>query len=313
MFNHIFNSKTKTVTFAAIILGISSLISGLLGLVRDRLLAGYFGASPELDVYFAAFRIPDAVYGILIAGGMAMVFLPIFSDYFDKDQKEAWRFANIIINCFLFFLVIFSVNLFVLTPAILNFITPGFSIGQRELTADLSRILFLSPILLGLSGIFSSILHYFNRFLAYSLAPVFYNLGIIFGIVFFLPNFGLYGLIFGVILGVLLHLFIQLPAVFYSGFHYQAIFDFNYPGLKKIFSLIVPRIVSQVFLQSNTIIITAIASTLASGSIAIFNFANNLQSLPVGIIGASFAVASFPALSSAWVNGQKEKFLPVLD
>jgi len=169
--------------------------------------------------------------------------------------------------------------------------------------------MFLSPILFGISSIFSGILQYFNRFLAYSLAPILYNLGIISGIIFFVPLFGLFGLAYGVILGAFLYLFIQILSLRSSGYRYLPSFNFKYPGLRKIFKLMVPRVIGQASYHLNLIVITAIASTLVSGSIAIFNFSNNLQYFPVGIIGVSFAVAAFPALSRAWVSRQKEKFL----
>jgi len=169
--------------------------------------------------------------------------------------------------------------------------------------------MFLSPILFGISSIFSGILQYFNRFLVYSLAPILYNLGIISGILFFVPIFGLFGLAYGVILGAFLHLFIQIPSVKASGYCYRPFFNFKYPGLRKIFRLMIPRTIGQASYHLNLIVITAIASTLASGSIAIFNFSNNLQWFPVGVIGVSFAVAAFPTLSRAWIRQQKEKFL----
>ena len=106
MFNHIFNSQTKTVTFAAILLAGSTLISRLLGLIRDRLLAGTFGAGSELDVYFAAFRIPDFIYGILITGGVTAAFLPVFSEYFKKNREEGWKLTNNVLNCFLVLLIL---------------------------------------------------------------------------------------------------------------------------------------------------------------------------------------------------------------
>jgi len=169
--------------------------------------------------------------------------------------------------------------------------------------------MFLSPIFLGLSAVFSGVLHYFSRFLAYSLAPVFYNLGIILGILFFVPLFGLWGLAYGVVLGAFLHLVLQIPAARHAGFHYLPVFDFRSSGLLKVFKLMVPRTIGTAAYQINLIVITAIASTLSVGSIAVFTFANNLQHFPLGIIGASFALAAFPALSRAWVNGVKGEFL----
>ena len=312
MFNRFFNSQTKTVTFAAILLGASALISRLLGLIRDRLLAGRFGAGEELDIYFAAFRIPDFVYGIFIMGGITAVFLPIFSEYFKNKEKGAWEFANNLLNCFLFLLVLICGILALLTPFIIkHLVAPGFSQQAQETAVLLTRIMFLSPVFFGLSSIFSGILQYFNRFLVYSLAPVFYNLGIIFGILFLVPFFGLYGLAYGVVLGALFHWLIQIPAARTSGYKYSPLFNFNYPGLIKSFKLMVPRTIGAAAYHINLIVITAIASTLTVGSIAVFNFSNNLQYIPIGLIGSSFALASFPVLSRAWSLGIKEKFLEV--
>ncbi|MEK7503565.1 MAG: murein biosynthesis integral membrane protein MurJ [Patescibacteria group bacterium] len=304
-----FHSQTKTLSFAALILGASALISRLLGLIRDRLLAGTFGAGPELDIYFAAFRIPDFVYGILIMGGVTAIFLPVFAESFKKNEKEAWTLVNNVLNCFLILLIAICGILAIFTPFLMDFIAPGFNTEQKTLAVALSRIMFLSPIFLGLSAIFSGILHYFNRFLAYSIVPVFYNLGIIGGILFFVPSFGVWGLAYGVILGAFLHWIVQIPVAQASGFKYRPIFNFKYPGLIKIFKLMLPRTIGTAAYNLNLMVITAIASTLTTGSIAIFNFANNIQYLPIGIVGASFAVASFPFLSRAWVNGQKQEFL----
>ena len=319
MFKRVFYSQTKTVTFAAFILAISGLISRLLGLIRDRLLASRFGASQELDVYFAAFRIPDFVYGILIAGGITAAFLPVFAEYFEKNKsnkeqslewpQDALNLVNNVLNLLLFLLILICAVLAVFTPFIIKFIIPGFSSEDRNLTIALTRIMFLSPILFGLSSIFSGILHYFNRFLSYSLAPILYNMGIIFGILFLVPAFGVFGLAYGVIIGAFFYLLIQIPAAKFSGYRYKAVFNFKSPGIKRIFKLMLPRTIGSAAYQINLIVITAIASTLTAGSIAVFNFSNNLHYFPIGLIGISFAVSSFPAFSRSWANGQRNKFL----
>lgn len=314
VFNHIFNSQAKTVTFAAFLLALSGLISRIMGLIRDRLLAGSFGAGQELDIYFAAFRIPDFVYGILIVGGITAAFLPVFSGYFESRKgdsqwpERATELTNNVLNCFLILLVLICGILAIFTPYIIKFIIPGFSAESRALTVNLTRIMFLSPIFFGLSSIFSGILQYFNRFLTYSLAPILYNSGIIFGILFLVPIFGIFGLAYGVILGALLHLLIQIPAARISGFRYRAFLNFNYPGLRRIFKLMIPRTIGSAAHHINLIVITAIASTLTAGSIAIFNFSNNLHYLPIGLIGIPFAISSFPVFSRAWANGKKEEF-----
>lgn len=309
MVRNIFHSQSKTVTFAALLLGISAFVSRFLGLVRDRLLAGQFGAGEEMDIYFAAFRIPDFVYSILILGGVTVIFLPVFTEFFRKDQEEGWRFTSNVLNCFLIMLIVLCGIMALLAPWLVKFITPGFSLEQKDMVVDLTRIMFLSPIFLGLSAVFSGVLHYFSRFVAYALAPVFYNLGIILGILFFVPLFGLWGLAYGVILGAFLHLAVQIPAARNTGFRYRPIFNFKSPGLLKVFKLMIPRTIGTGAYQINLIVITAIASTLSVGSIAIFNFANNLQHFPMGIVGASFALAAFPVMSRAWVDGFRDKFL----
>lgn len=318
MLKRIFYSQTKTITFAAFILAVSALISRFLGLIRDRLLAGHFGAGSELDIYFAAFRIPDFVYGLLIAGGITAAFLPVFAEHFEggkeKEPGSEWSqkaldLTNNVLNCFLLLLILVCSILAIFTPFIVKFIIPGFSPENRALTVTLTRIMFLSPIFFGLSSIFSGILHYFNRFLSYSLAPILYNLGIIFGILFLVPIFGIFGLVYGVIIGALFHLLIQIPAAKISGYRYKQIFNLKSPGLRKIFRLMLPRTLGTAAYQINLIVVTAIASTLIAGSITVFNFSNNLHYFPIGLIGISFAVSSFPAFSRTLANGQKKEFL----
>jgi putative peptidoglycan lipid II flippase len=307
MLKGILNSKSKTVTFAAILLGISAVISGILGLVSDIILAGKFGVGAESNIYFAAFRIPDLVYNLLIVGGLGIAFLPIFAEYYSKNQDEAWRMANLILNIFLFLLIVISAVLFIFTPSLIKLIAPGFSAENMALAVSLTRIMFLSPIFFGLSSVFSGILQYFDRFLVYAICPILYNLGIIFGMVVLTPRFGVTGLAYGVVIGAFLHLVIQIPFVINSGFSYKPIFDFKYPAIKRIFYLMIPRVFALAGQQINLMVITAIASTILGG-IAIFNFSNAIFSFPISIIGTSFAIAAFPALSRQWANGQKKEF-----
>jgi putative peptidoglycan lipid II flippase len=204
-------------------------------------------------------------------------------------------------------LVLISLILFIFTPYLIKFVTPGFSQAEKEKTIILTRLMFLSPIFFGLSSIFSGILQYFNRFLVYALCPILYNLGIIFGILVLAPKFGILGVGMGVILGALFHWLIQIPSVFNCGYHYKSLFNFKYPAIKRVFSLMTPRVFAVAAQQINLIVITAIASTIL-GAISIFNFANALYSFPVGIIGTSFAIAVFPTLSRTWANGQKKEY-----
>ncbi len=308
MLRKIFSSQTKNITSAAFLLALSGLASDFLALARDRLLAGRFGAGAELDVYFAAFRIPDFIYGLLVMGGISAVFLPVFSGVFHKNEEKGWDMINNSLNILLIVIVLLSGVLAILTPLLVDFMVPGFSALQKSQTVDLTRLMFLSPILFGLSAVMSGCLQYFNKFLVYSLAPLLYNIGIILGILFLAPVFGTAGLVYGVIVGAFLHFAVQIPAAWHSGWKYRLKFDLGDSGVKKIIKLGLPRTIGTAAYNINLIVITAIASGFSAGSIAIFNFANNLQSFPIGIVGSSFALAAFPALSRSWAEGKKNEF-----
>ncbi len=307
MIRRIINSRSKTITFSAGLIAFSVGVSAILGLLRDRLLVGYFDIE-KLDIYFAAFAIPDFVYGVIITGGIVAAFLPIFALTIEKNKSEGWRLANNTLNVLIITLTILCGVLFLFTPFIVKIIAPGFSAEYLQKTVFLTRIMLISPILLGASSLFSGVLQYFDKFLAYSLAPIFYNVGIIFGIIFFTPYFGLVGLAYGVILGSILHLIVQIPSSYFSGFSYQGVIDLNQKELRRIFYLMVPRIVGQVSSKVNVVVITALASLLTAGSISIFNLANHLQSFPVRVIGVAFAIAAFPAFSRSLATKDKEKF-----
>lgn len=309
MIKKIFDSKTRNFTTAAILMAFSTFLSALLGLFRDRLLAGTFGAGETLDIYFAAFRIPDFIQAILVAGGISATFLPIFSEEFKESKEKAFAFANNLLNCSLLLLVVVCLLLGFLAPWILKLVAPGFNAAQMEKVVVLTRIMFFSPIFFGLSAIFSGILQYFDRFLVYGLAPIFYNAGIILGILFFLPIFGIYGLGLGVIVGALLHFLIQIFGAARTGYHYRPILSFKNYRLKKVLNLMSASSTGALFVQLNLILVVALSSTLPAGTISIFTFANNLQGLPLGLIAVPFSVAIFPVLSKTWAAKNKKEFV----
>lgn len=286
----------------------SSLASRLLGMLRDRILAGQFGAGDTLDIYYAAFRIPDLLFNLLILGALSAGFIPIFTSLiksplakvrslFGQDNKEAWELTSNLLNILGAALLLLCGLGVIFAPQIMKLVTPGFDAGKLASTISLTRIMFLSPIFLGISGIFGGILQSFKRFFVYSLAPIFYNIGIIIGALYLAPHYGVYGLAWGVVLGALLHLLVQLPALISLGYKYKPIFNFKDKNLRAIGKMMLPRAMSLATTQINLLVTTGFASALAGGSLAIFNFANNLQSFPIGIFGVSFAIAAFPALA----------------
>lgn len=297
------------VASAAFLIGGFSLVGKIVGLTRNSIFAAKFGAGEILDVYYSAFLVPDFIYNILVLGFLSAVFIPLFIQYFHKDKKEAWHFTNATLNALFVVLGIVVIILFFLMPYILPHLISGLPGHMKMEAVFVSRIMLISPLLLGLSSIFGSIVQSFKRYVYFSLAPIFYNLGIIFGALYLEPWFGIYGLAFGVLLGALLHLAIQFFGAFGAGFRYEPIFNFNHSGVLKMARLSIARFSSIAASQINFVILIGIASFLGIGSITIFNFANDLQFLPIGLIGLSYAVAVFPKLSDMAAKNDKKNFV----
>lgn len=323
MIKKLLNGKSQTITSAALLIGLAGFLSRILGIFRDRILAGQFGAGSELDMYYAAFRIPDLVYNLLVLGALSAGFIPVIIEVLHGkqdaekeeidnedvlDKKSAWDLTNGILNLITIGTVIICGLLAIFAVPLTKLITPGFSQEQIMLTANLSRIMFLSPLFLGISSVLGGILQSFKRFLIYSLAPIFYNLGIIIGALFFIDYWGIYGLAIGVILGAFLHMLVQVPTAWMLGFRYKLKLSFDH-AVRKIVRLMVPRTLSLIIAQINLVVITIIASTLAEGSLSVFNFANNLQGFPIGIFGVSFALAAFPTLSALAARKDTAEFV----
>ncbi len=298
----------RKLTLPAFIIGASTFLSAIIGLLRDRLLAYHFGASRVLDIYTASFRIPDLVYNFLIAGGLAVAFLPVFAEYFSQDKDKAWKATSYILNGFCFLLILFAAILFFLAPFLVNVILPGFSSQEKAQALALSRLLLFSPILMGLANLFSGIIQYFGKFIVFGFAPIFYNLGIVLGIVFLAPKYGVFGVGAGVILGALLYFFSQFLVARSCGFSWKPVFNLKDESLTKIFKFMGLRLVSIASSQVSVLAMTAIASTVGLGAISVFYFSNNLQGFAASLVGISFATVVFPALSKAVSLNNHEDF-----
>ncbi|HEX7586178.1 MAG TPA: murein biosynthesis integral membrane protein MurJ [Patescibacteria group bacterium] len=318
MIKKIFNSRmlnskpSESVISAAFIITTAGVVSNVMGLFRDRFLASTFGAGDTLDVYYAAFRIPDLIYNLLIMGALSAAFIPIFTGLVSKDKEaDAWRLASDITNLAVFSVVILSLIFAVFAPFFMRILTPGFSAEKMVKVVLFTRVMFLSPFFLGISGIMGGILTSLKRFLIYSIAPLLYNFGIIFGILVFVRFMGPVGLAWGVVLGAFLHLVLQYLTVKNLGFTHNWTFfkSWKNPDVRKVLRLMLPRMTGIAVSQFNLLIITVFASTLAAGSLAIFNFSQNLQSFPLSVFGISFSIAVFPALATFAARDEKEKFV----
>lgn len=302
-------SRRSGVFEATVVLATASLVSRLFGLVRDRTLAAHFGAGNTLDAYFAAFRIPDLIFNLLILGALSSAFIPIFTDYIRRNGKdEAWGIVNSLVNIGAVALAGVLIVIGIFAPYLAKWVAPGFDAAHQEMVSNLMRVMMLSPLFFGLSNLAGGILNSFRNFIAYAFAPIFYNLGIIAGVVFLVPRFGYMGLAYGVVVGAFLHMLIQLPSVFALGYRYRMHINFRHPALRQIAFLMIPRTLGIATQQISILINTVIASTLAVGSIAVLNLADNLYSLPVSIFGISFAVAVFPTLAERYSLQQLSEF-----
>lgn len=312
--NSILNSRpTESVISAAFVITVAGIISNLLGLVRDRFLASNFGAGDMLDIYYAAFRVPDLIYNLLILGAMSAAFIPVFTGLYSKNKHtdEAWELTNGILNLAMLFIIIISIVCVVSAPYLMKIITPGFPPEKMAGVVLFARIMFLSPLFLGISGIMGGVLISMKHFLVYSIAPLLYNIGIIFGILVLVKFMGPVGLVWGVVFGALMHMFLQYAAVRKLGFRHNWKFmvAWKNKNVRKVFILMLPRITGIAINQFNLMIITVFASTLAAGSLAVFNFSQNLSSVPLSVFGISFAIAVFPVLSTFAAKGEKENFV----
>lgn len=307
----ILNSQSKSATGAALVIAGASLISRLVGLMRDRVFAHYFGTMPAMDAYYAAFKIPDLIYNLIIVGALTAGFIPTFTKLFYKqnDKNPAWKLANNVINITSIGLLILCALAVLFTPLLTKVIAPGFKQESMRLVIIFTRIMMLSPILLGISMVMGGILQSLRQFLLYSFAPIFYNLGIIFGATILVKTpLGISGLAWGVVLGALLHAALQIRGAYASGYRWKWILDLKDKETKLIGKLMIPRTLGLAISQFNLVVVTILASLLPAGSVAVYNYANNLQGLPVGLIGIPFALAVFPFLSTLVANNNLDDF-----
>jgi len=307
----IFTREYSNITQAALVLGIFALLSQVLGLFRDRFLASFVGPGGQLDAYYAAFQIPDLIFISVASLASVTVIVPFILERMPDGQNingKAKKFVNDIFTVFFSVIVFVSVIVFFLMPKIAPLVTPGFSTELQALVIDLSRIMLLSPILLGLSNLFGAITQLFQKFFIYALSPIFYNLGIILGIVFLYPHFGIQGVAYGVIFGALMHFLIQAFASIGSGFTPRFSRKVDFQSIKRVVLVSLPRTLGISLNHIALLGIIAMASFLHSGSISIFKLSINLQSVPLALIGLSYAVAAFPAMTKSFTIGDIEKF-----
>src|SRR3989344_1561854 len=313
MVKPLFFKTQNTIMSAAAVLAFMYGVSAVLGLVRARLLAHFFGASETLGVFYTADKIPNFVYTILVVGTLSTVFIPVFTHLYKTDEKKAWRTASALISMSVFIFLLLGLVIFIFAKqavAILSLYR--FSTQQIELGASLMRIMIVAQLILVVSSFLTSILHSFKYFLVPALAPVLYNVGMILGIVFLAPTYGIYGPAVGVLLGALFHLIVQIPLVGRTGFNFSFGFDLEDSGLREVLKLLPPRIISTAVAQSFSIVNNSLAIIISTSSVVMLRFAEQLQTFPVFFFGASIALAALPTLSGESGDADRDKFRKTL-
>ncbi len=291
---------------AAYLLAAFAFGSQILALVRDRLLAASFGASHTLDVYYAAFRIPDFLFATVASLLSLYALLPVLSRLELEKEGLVARFLRQSLLLFFVGMGLISLVIYILAPWLVPLIAPGIASGDLVL---LTRILLLQPILLGASNVVASLTQLRNRFFLYSISPILYNIGIIFGIIALYPRMGIAGLAWGVVIGACMHLMIQLP--FFSAEKTAPTIPPRtfFKEIGAVFMLSIPRTLALAAGQISLLALVAMASFLSAGSISVFMFAFNLQAVPLAIIGVSYSVAAFPTLARLHAKGNRAEFV----
>ena len=308
------SSEVRGMHQAAYLLAAFSFGSQLLALVRDRLLAGAFGAGHTLDLYYAAFRIPDFLFATVASLFSLYALLPILSRLESEREGLMVSFLRDILAVFFAGMAVIAMIAYILAPVLITLIAPGFSDpASRADLILLVRILLLQPIFLGASNTIAALTQLRHRFVLYSISPLLYNLGIIFGAVVLYPRFGIAGLGWGVVSGALLHMAIQLPFFLSEKPQSRLSFTRMFAGVREVLTLSVPRTFALASTQISLLVIVALASLLSAGSIAVFTFAYNLQAVPLTIIGVSYSVAAFPTLARLHAQGAQKEFVQYIE
>ncbi len=304
--------RGRTLFAAGLILSVAFLVSRALGWFRFAVLVAAFDAA-DLDIFFAAFRIPDLVFQLVAAGAVGSALIPIVSGLVTKgEQERAWRVVSTVINLMLIALAVLAIGLSVVAPEVVRAITPGFDAIQLARTTELTRIMLLGPVFLALGAVATSVLNANGRFAAAAAAPIVYNLAIIGGALFLAPALGIRGLGIGVVAGSLGHLLVQLPGLRRIGFRFEPLLDLRDAAARQALKLMGPRAIGLGASQITFVVVTSLASTLGTGAITAWNAAFTLLQVPVGLIGVPLGVVVFPSLSRDAAVGREREYVSLV-
>lgn len=294
---------------AAYILALFAFGSQVLALIRDRLMAHQFGADATLDVYYAAFRIPDLLFVAFASMLSVYVLIPFVADRILEGTERARELVSTVFTWFLIWYATVAVVIFLFAPLISTVFFPGFSGPEQQQLVGMMRIMLLQPFLLSLSSLLGVVTQLHRKFVLYAVSPLLYNIGIIIGIVWLYPLFGIEGLAIGVVIGACAHMAVQIPFVHHSGLSPRLLMHVDAELLKRILKVSLPRALTLALQQFVLLALTGLATFMSTGSVAVMQFAYNLQSVPLAIIGVSYSVAAFPTLARLFSEGDRPAFV----
>ncbi|MBX3030100.1 MAG: murein biosynthesis integral membrane protein MurJ [Chloroflexi bacterium] len=296
----------------ALLLSVLTFGSYLMGLARDRVFARTFGASSDLDVYNAALVLPELVLDVLVLAGLTAAFVPVFLRTEQDDATAGAEFARTVLTTASVVMGVGVVVLAIIAPVTVELVAPGFDAQQRELYTSLFRQMCLSALVFAISFAVGELLVARQRFLAYGVAPLLYNLGIVLGALLLGPSLGIEGVAIGTLVGAFLHLGVRVVASRRITPRLGISLAVRTVEFREYLRLSVPRAIAQPIEAVTFLFFTRVASGMAEGSVSAVSFARNFQSVPVSLIGIAFSVAAFPVLSRIAASGDRSRFARVV-
>ncbi len=298
------NSRPSLVRSAAVI-AIAFVLSRVLGLLREIILARQFGTTPAYSAYVSAFRIPDLLFLIIMAGSFGSAFIPVFAGLKAHGRDhDAWRLASVVLNLAAVALAASAALAFIFAgPLVAYVVAPDTTPEIQQIATRCMRILLLSPIFLGLGIAAKGILEGQDRFTLPAFAPVVYNVCTILGALLLGPKIGVYGVAIGVVAGAVCHILIQTPGLIQTRMHYTPSLDLHAEGVGQVGRLLAPRILGQAAFQINFIVVTNLAWRTGEQSVSALNYAWQLLMLPHGVLALSISTVVFPTMSRLYQNG----------
>ena len=285
---------------------IAVMCSRVLGLIREQVFAGLFGAGYAYDAFVVAFRIPNLLRDLFAEGALSAAFVTVFTDYSTNRGEEAtWRLAGNVLVFFSLLISILTLAGIYWTEPIVNLLAPDFAQvpGKTELTVKLTRIMFPFLLFVSLAAVVMGVLNTRGRFFVPAMSSTFFNLGSIVGglsLAWLFPRFGqpaIAGMAWGTLIGGALQLLMQLPTLRRVGFRLRLAFDLTDPGLRRILLLMLPATIGLSATQINIFVNTSFAASCAEGSVSWLNYAFRLVQLPIGLFGVALSIAVMPVLA----------------